>query len=178
MKHAPAICLVLLSICLAGPWNTVEAMELNAPDEEPETRVTRFPAGMITPMLGLSFLGVGGSVLTGVTGGVGYYVIDRLELFATVSVYFGDQTVLTVDPGLQWIFWETKHFAPYLKVRGGPLFVLSGSGGTGGTVLGGGGFYLFPGKVFGFKIGGLAGYLFGDGFDEGFTWAADLGIVF
>ena len=182
MKNCLFICVVFFQLFV--PWAVLSshAEEPENPLEHPyieeEHKFTRFPAGTIIPMLGLSFLAINNNVLTGVTGGAGYYIIDRLELFGTISAYFGKETVLTVDPGIQWVFWESKYFAPYIKLRGGPLFTLTGNAGVGGTLLGGGGFYIFAGNVFGIKLGGLAGYLFDAGYGNGLAWEIDVGLIF
>ncbi|GAB4303471.1 MAG: hypothetical protein Kow0090_19010 [Myxococcota bacterium] len=169
------IVLALLFISMLpfrGECGEVEGIGAGGDEDAP----TRFPAGAFTPMLGASVIGYDDSVLGGVTLGGGYYVIDRLELFATGTVYFGDATMLSVDPGAQWIFWETRYFAPYLKARGGPFFDLSGDNGTSWTAFGGGGAYIFAGNLFGVKLGGLAGYIIGD--TKTFAWLLDLGLMF
>jgi len=189
MKNCLLFSILIITLSLSGMVSLTHAEEQAPPYEEEgydedyqevesKKKLTRFPKGTLVPMLGLSFLGIEGNVLTGVTGGVGYYVIDRLELIGTISAYFGKEYVLTVDPAIQWVFWEAKYFAPYVKVRGGPLFTLSGNTGTGGTILGGGGFYIFLGNTFGIKLGGLAGYLFAGNYENSIAWEVDVGLMF
>lgn len=107
-------------------------------------------------------LGIGPPVSFTVGGSFGYFVVDGLELGLGSAVTFGpDQdTVIELMPYVRWVFWRAYPISPYVRVRGGRLFIIdnidvSVVGASVGAVL-------FAGRHFGIQAEGGFQYLFPD----------------
>ncbi len=175
MKNLLVLFLFITCLFFAQLTYAQEVSVYQQDQQDQEKEFTRFPQGQLRPIIGAGVIGGKGNTSGSITLGLGYNVVDRLEIFFTLTQYFDTNEAIAINPGIKWVIYEWEAFAPYLKVKGGPVFYYNG-GETEYSVFAGAGFYIFFSDSLGLNLGFLPGCYFAK--DENyFAWIIDAGLV-
>ncbi len=118
----------------AQPSATTPAAEAE-PDPEaaaeppPPPPVTPFDQGKFGLGFGFSSQSYGGKRYSVISGGMGYYVVNGLELGLGAAHQFGDPDISRLTPGVRYVAQPlvgTSPLIPYIGVFGSRYFIYSG----------------------------------------------------